>query len=1338
MTWLLNSAFAQNIGITLVHSLWQILIVAAVFAIANRLLIRRSANLRYAVAYGALMLMLALPLATLTMISVDTARESDDSLDTRAGGTSLETPVESAGAPAQPTMLPLELTMVSAGDDALPALEAEVAAPHLVEDNVEIAPTLELDASQERSLGWVLPWLAMAWSLGVIAFSLRPFLALDRCRRIRSQALPIDAPWVANTLTSLCKRIGLNRKVEIASSTLVHVPTVIGFLRPIILLPVSMITGQTPQELSAIVAHELAHIRRHDFVLNLFQTAIETLLFYHPAVWWVSSVVRQERENCCDDIALSICGRKNYATALANLESGRFRQGSLAMVANGGSLYRRIHRIVRPQEVTNPLGRWLAALVAMSALLLAIVAVLPTDSIAGADDQTEVEADKSDGDDSLDAKELDTKENDDPYAVRTYTGKVMDQQGQPVAGVKVYAEHLVWDRNLQQQVLRELQSTLTTANGAYTLTFKPEPGIVQVIATKKGFGPAIANSILLEELLDKGESELDLELSNETPVAGRVVDTEGNPLADVTVAVDAIALPRSERAVADWIANEKPELFRTANRNMVMMSHDARLTATAFPASGSFRHGSAIPVKVKTAADGSFRLGGIGENCRVTLTLSGPNIATRQAIVVAREMKNVVAWVHGFRSRDYTHHGATPTLIASPTQPIVGSIVDADTKKPLSGMSVYLRRFGKDEWVRRADQTKAVTNAEGHFRLLGAPLGGQHVIEVEPALDDPYFQTKRELPVASGSAPLTCNFELPSTKWIRGQVTNEAGDPVVATIEYYPYRDNPNAEPITKFDPRITGSTPDDRFHSDENGNFRIKAIPGRAVLAAVAKDRKERLKYLPNRDEELLKRIGGQGMRKVYNGWSADYFDALVEVDFPEDKAELTQDVVFKLGATRTLKITDDKGRPMSQLQALGRTFPPGLQDESLEKSQLEVIGLQPKESRLVVLLHEKLNLGKVLRVDAAEKNPVDVRLLPYASVTGRVVDTEGVGVENVTIRVSCVQEPRTDTWARELEQSRTDANGRFNAMLPSGGAFRIFAYSDVGPNFSATIRVKSGASYELGDLRHEDDLEEADTAKMIAAEIDTTNSVASAKDDSSKADLAKTTRIHGRVVDANGNGVAAKLYVIDKRMGNVTKPGSEKVLKTFESNADGSFDVSMKLPERNGSVDRGVWNASVLQLVATASGYGPTATDMIDVRDGKSVELNVTKDDMPIEGTIRTLEGEPVVGATIRVAILDSSKHVEERIESLHKQAKREKPGQMMFSSFAIESFLSPGYDLNGNERVVARKLHHSQFTKSAKTDENGRFRSDRRRSRSDCLLLSSRGRASSATGSVSSLAR
>jgi HEAT repeat protein len=149
---------------------------------------------------------------------------------------------------------------------------------------------------------------------------------------------------------------------------------VVGWLRPVILLPASALTGLSPQQLEAILAHELAHIRRHDYLINLLQAVVETLLFYHPAVWWVSRRIRQEREHCCDDLAVAVCGDSlTYARALLEMEQLRAAGPQLAMAANGGSLMNRIQRLVGAQpKHANRFGGLFAGVITLTTLISAV------------------------------------------------------------------------------------------------------------------------------------------------------------------------------------------------------------------------------------------------------------------------------------------------------------------------------------------------------------------------------------------------------------------------------------------------------------------------------------------------------------------------------------------------------------------------------------------------------------------------------------------------------------------------------------------------------------------------------------------------------------------------------------------------------------------------------------------------------------------------------------------------------------------------------------------------------------------------------------------------------
>ena len=207
--------------------------------------------------------------------------------------------------------------------------------------------------------------------LGLSVWHLGGWTQLQRLRR--RMVKPVNAS-LHNKLKELADLLGINRAVELAESASVGVPTVVGWLKPVILLPASALTGLSTEQLEAILAHELAHIKRGDYLVNILQTVVEILGFYHPAVWWVSHKIRVERENCCDDLAVSIRGdRVGYARALTSMEEIRASYG-LAVAATGGSLFERIRRLIGKDNANKEKVSWLPSVIA---ILLIMALVIP-------------------------------------------------------------------------------------------------------------------------------------------------------------------------------------------------------------------------------------------------------------------------------------------------------------------------------------------------------------------------------------------------------------------------------------------------------------------------------------------------------------------------------------------------------------------------------------------------------------------------------------------------------------------------------------------------------------------------------------------------------------------------------------------------------------------------------------------------------------------------------------------------------------------------------------------------------------------------------------------------
>ena len=289
-------------GWTLLHFLWQGAGLAALFAAANA--VCRRATTRYALAVLTLTLMMAAPV--ITFIGM---RQRIPAVPFGAHGAST-----SAVKPVQGVSVTARLS----------------------------APAPETRASQPAGVVWFVE----AWFLGVVLLSLRTAGGVFVIERMRRKEVKPVGKKLYEKCVALQRRIGVERVIRYGECLRLDAPAVVGWFRPIVLLPVRAISSLTEGQIEAVIAHELAHIRRLDCFVNLFQIAAETLLFYHPAVWWVSQRIRTERENCCDDEAIAICGDKlNYARALTAIEEWRTAP-AMMMAANRGPLAERVLRLL--------------------------------------------------------------------------------------------------------------------------------------------------------------------------------------------------------------------------------------------------------------------------------------------------------------------------------------------------------------------------------------------------------------------------------------------------------------------------------------------------------------------------------------------------------------------------------------------------------------------------------------------------------------------------------------------------------------------------------------------------------------------------------------------------------------------------------------------------------------------------------------------------------------------------------------------------------------------------------------------------------------------------------
>ena len=400
------SVTADALNSALLHSLWQDSIVALVLWTALVAMRRASANARYLVCCAALALMAALPVLTTIVLS------------DRAAGNLSSIP---------PTLI--------------------VAAP--IDDAARREVTLPSGGTAPGN--WFTPlarWTLPVWFVGVLVCSLRLVLASAHAVVLRRRSDPEEGP-IAATVARLAARIGVRRFVAVRLTMRTEGAATLGLLRPVILLPPAIALGVTPHQLEALLAHELAHIRRHDYLINLLQMVVETLFFYHPAVWWTSNRIRVERELCCDDIAVEACGGDavGYAQALTRVARMQLSRPGFALGATGGPFLQRIQRLLGVATTNRPAyPLWVTA-----ASLVMIVAVMYTGSYAQITSPGTLAPAGADSDSTL-------------------RGRVVDARSdQPIAGASVRAQYVTGVENPTKCPIGDCEDVLDPVAGRISI-----------------------------------------------------------------------------------------------------------------------------------------------------------------------------------------------------------------------------------------------------------------------------------------------------------------------------------------------------------------------------------------------------------------------------------------------------------------------------------------------------------------------------------------------------------------------------------------------------------------------------------------------------------------------------------------------------------------------------------------------------------------------------------------------------------------------------------------------------------------------------------------------------
>ncbi|MCD4834904.1 MAG: M48 family metalloprotease [Bacteroidales bacterium] len=336
---LLSDKVITALGWNIFHILWQGVIIALVLSVVLRFLKGKSAQIRYLISLVSLFLMLGLSIFNFT-------NNYDDNLSKTINTGSLYQPESS------------NVLLIDLNNTEINATSKEVLAKF---------------KNRLENIDKYFPLIVNIWIIGMLIFIVKfilSYLYTNRLKKIKITS--ISEEWLGRFL-KLQEQLKINRTVSYIESQLIKIPLVLGYLKPVIVIPVEMLSGIPSNQIEAIIAHELAHIRRNDYIFNVLQTIIETVFFFHPAVWYISSQIRNERENCCDDMALTVCdGSLVYAKALVSVQELTLGKHYAAVAFSGRKkhLLNRIKRMIMKQKVkSNFTDKIIAAIIILSGVL---------------------------------------------------------------------------------------------------------------------------------------------------------------------------------------------------------------------------------------------------------------------------------------------------------------------------------------------------------------------------------------------------------------------------------------------------------------------------------------------------------------------------------------------------------------------------------------------------------------------------------------------------------------------------------------------------------------------------------------------------------------------------------------------------------------------------------------------------------------------------------------------------------------------------------------------------------------------------------------------------------
>ncbi len=638
-----------------------------------------------------------------------------------------------------------------------------------------------------------------------------------------------------------------------------------------------------------------------------------------------------------------------------------------------------------------------------------------------------------------------TAQSDAPAVIH---GTVLRPDGKPAtdATVSLYAFHWSSGDRIRWE---PIASRGTNSHGEFKLVAPPSDASGSddkfFFATAKGLGC----DYQLHFSLDPSKP-LVMKLVPDRPIRGRILDLEGKPVAGARVRVVTVT-DSADRGLGPWIDAMRSGVERYSSAAHSLLG---KFVKTLPGGAGS----------TTTDQDGRFVLQGLGAERVVDLAIESDTTAYRQVTVVTRSLDPIIrpAAAHGAGLEIF---GADFTTSASPTRPVVGTVRDEKTGKPLEGVSVESRRFASESFAGQRG-LRTTSDAQGKYRLLGMPKGIGNAIFVVPNDEQPYFMRQLEVPDPSGIEPVTVDIQLHRGLWITGRVTDkETGKPVRARVNYWPFLTNTHTGGLPEFGPGRNMQGDDARYPTRPDGTFRVPGLPGRGLVGAEAMVDH----YRQGAGASEIHDVDREGRLRTYRnqGWpSLKYPTTMKEINPTDGTESIICNLVCDHGETVRITVLDSDGKPVHNCSTSVPTKNGKVRgiDSAFELNNLPLNVVQP-----LLVAQKERNLAKFITFTLKEQSPhsLTVKLEPCATVIGRLVDEDGTPLKGISV------DPRFrrggDFWP-SFPAVVCQSDGRFEYPgLPAGATFDFFHEgAAIGSlQFSGPVIPEPGKTIDLGEIK-------------------------------------------------------------------------------------------------------------------------------------------------------------------------------------------------------------------------------------------------------------------------------